>query len=326
MSPRHLMTLAAAAALFVHCAPIALAQDAAGPKKVPAEAEQDPNAGPKADPDADPKQDPEGDPKADPNAGPNADPKTGKPKTPERPKDKVIKVFLKNGNLISGYALGGVIYERAVELASTAKTDKGATGAAAAMMKRQEAYEPVKDKKAAGAGVRIWYPNNVKGYQFIPYTQVLQVEMGRTLSAAEQKALFADIRTKEKKLTEARLKMIESNNAKTAAILAARAALAEEQIAKAKGVSVEDDRKRRTDMLQKFPPSAGWGAARRAEIDRKLAVLGQPPTAQEQEFLRIYADWKVAYDEAKKIGVIPEAATPGEKEDDPKPDDGSDAK
>ena len=95
MPNRTLISLTAGFALVAFLAPAARAQDP-GAKKAPAKV-QDPKAK---------------DPKA---KDPKADGKKPVKKKP-RPRDKVIKVFLKNNNLITGYALSGVLFERPVQL------------------------------------------------------------------------------------------------------------------------------------------------------------------------------------------------------------------
>ncbi|MCI0339638.1 MAG: hypothetical protein L0216_00570 [Planctomycetales bacterium] len=233
----------------------------------------------------------------------------GEKKPVERPPVE-IRVITKKGDVVSGYAFRGVLFEKEVSVATSA-----AKGGEA---KRQDAYVEVKDKAEPGAGIRVWYVNNVKGFLFIRYAQIEKVELGRTLGPAEKQALFNEIEAKEKFLSE-REEQIRLERADQERKLAdMKRALAEEDLARKKGVPVGEDRKKRAELLQKFPPSEdtvnGWNQARKLAIETKFTRLGTVPAAQEQEFLRVYPDWVKAVAEAKQVGYTPpaEAAPAGE--------------
>ncbi len=216
-----------------------------------------------------------------------------------------IRVITKKGDVVSGYAFRGVLVEKEVAVA-TAATKGGEA-------KRQEAYVEVKDKTEPGAGIRVWYVNNVKGFIFIRYSLIERVEESRTLSPAEKQALFNEIEAKEKFLSE-REEQIRLERADQERKLAdMKRALAEEELARKKGVPVGEDRKKRAELLQKFPPGEdpvnGWNAARKAAIDTKFIRLGIVPSPQEQEFLRVYSDWAKAAAEARQVGYTPPAET-----------------
>jgi hypothetical protein len=221
------------------------------------------------------------------------------------PKDRVVAVHLKNGNIVRGYALDSRLFERELRV-TAAQAERGA-------FKAQEAYEAVKDAKVPGAGIRVWYPNNAQGFVFIAYTQIEKVDAGRVLTRAEQDALFATIRAKEARIAQAAAKLRAESAQKDAAEEALRRAMIEESIARSKGVTVDDDRKKRDALLLRFPPgegAEGWNAARKSSIERKLTVLGIIPSADEQEFVKAYKDWAQAKSEAEQLGWKPPAATP----------------
>lgn len=272
---RHLARGLAAAGLLAAATGVALAQGEAPPKPAPVPA---------------------------PPAPATDKPTPDKPAEPARKADLEVRVFLKNGNLIAGYALEGVLLEKQVNVVGSTGRDGKVT--------RQESFVRAKTETEEGAGIRVWYPNNAKGYQFVLYTQVAKVEVGRALTPAEQEALFKDIRLKEAALTAAGEALRKAEVEKIAALAESRRAMAEEAIAKRKGVSVDEDRKRRADILKRFPPGEGdkaWNAERRAAIQRKLAVLGIPPSTEENEFIRVFGDWQKAVAEAKEIGLTPAA-------------------
>jgi len=50
------------------------------------------------------------------------------------------------------------------------------------------------------------------------------------------------------------------------------------------------------DLLEKYPPSEGWGPEKVFEITRKRIVLGLNPFGKEKTFLEDYKEWKKAYD------------------------------
>jgi hypothetical protein len=64
-------------------------------------------------------------------------------------------------------------------------------------------------------------------------------------------------------------------------------------------------------LLEKFPPTEGWVPNRVKQIEWRKWSLDLFPNAQEKEFLKVYADWKTAYDEWKEAN--PEAAAEAEK-------------
>jgi len=64
-------------------------------------------------------------------------------------------------------------------------------------------------------------------------------------------------------------------------------------------------------LLEKFPPTEGWVPNRVKLIEWRKWSLDLFPNAQEKEFLKVYSDWKTAYDEWKEAN--PEAAAEAEK-------------
>ena len=52
----------------------------------------------------------------------------------------------------------------------------------------------------------------------------------------------------------------------------------------------------REDLLEKYPPSEGWGPEKAFEITRKRIALGLNPFGKEKTFLQDYDEWKALYD------------------------------
>lgn len=59
----------------------------------------------------------------------------------------------------------------------------------------------------------------------------------------------------------------------------------------------------REDLLEKYPPSEGWGPEKAFEITRKRIVLGLNPFGKDKTFLQDYDEWKAAYN-AKRAEQI----------------------
>lgn len=205
--------------------------------------------------------------------------------------DKSIIVYLKNGSTIEGIARKGVLSEKRVRVRM--KGEK----------KVETLYLQVPSTEK-DAGVRVWYINNIDGFTFLPYGLIdpeQGVEVVRSLTPKESEDIFKDIKRKEEELLAAEKKAKAEEDRMETERAATEKALREARIAKQKGMDVEEARKKRKELLGKFPPSEGWSKEKLAEIRRKWIVLHIPPSAKEREFLALFEKWQTAKREQEQI-------------------------
>lgn len=191
-----------------------------------------------------------------------------------------VSISLTNGGLMYGVVLQGNLYEK-LSKRDFARTDSW---------------------KSPGAGLRLWYVNDQKGYVFIPYKDILEVSRVKLLTEEEMKRIFERIAKKEEETRKAREKAAEELEKKKAE---------EEEQAKEEGLKKKEEEGAKADAMKKiiderlslfnkFHPDKGWTPEKRKYIKWRGPVIGTFPNKEEQEFLDHYDDWFVVYKEWKE--------------------------
>jgi hypothetical protein len=167
-----------------------------------------------------------------------------------------------------------------------------------------------------GAGIRLWYTSGARNYVFVPFAdfadyQVLQRISADELAQLESQLQMEEARRAERLAAAARAATGKAAGAEVPAPDGAPAAPGQESDqggakdtpadpatpatgpAGAGGVETEQQRAW-FQLLQDYPPAAGWNRQRRDEISRRLAVVGAKPSEHEQRFVTGFADWEKA--------------------------------
>lgn len=217
-----------------------------------------------------------------------------------------VLVRLKNGNRLRGVVREGRFHER---LDGTRFVVVGAE-------------DPM-------AGLRLWYTGGPGSFAFLPYADIQEVKVQEQITALQLRQLeLAQERLRQQQQQGDAEQPPEAGgqpvppDAPGAAAEPAPAQPAETEPAKVRGdakaetdVTAEakeqqqKEQQRMYALLQEYPPSEGWGEARKGELERRFVVVGARPNAREQRFLDIYADWHKA---AVALGALaaPGAAPP----------------
>ncbi|MFN0206339.1 MAG: hypothetical protein ACKVS6_08485 [Planctomycetota bacterium] len=182
-----------------------------------------------------------------------------------------VQVILKNGQKLSGVVKNHRYAERADGFNFTAT-----------------------EKTAAEAGVRIWFANAGQNYLFVKYKDIDSLKTVARVSDLEVRELEEKIYQEAK---AAREKEIEERTAELAQKAAARKAEAdsEEKAAEdAKKKEFEKTKKAAVTkaqiLMNRFPPSQGWGEEKKKEIIAKKANHIYPEP-EETAFLKSYDEW-----------------------------------
>lgn len=159
--------------------------------------------------------------------------------------------------------------------------------------------------KEPGAGVRLWYTTGVRNYVFIPFSQFAEYEVLQRLSQDDLDQI------------ERELQREEASRGAGPAIPAAPAAEpratepakdagkepkdkdAQDKETKGKdgapaGDAQQDPTKVWFQLLQSYPPTAGWNEKKRDEIMRRKVVIGATPSETEMKFVEKFAEWQKA--------------------------------
>lgn len=210
-----------------------------------------------------------------------------------------VQVRLKNGNRLLGVVKDSHIIQRA------------------------DGYRFVKtDARDPGAGIRLWYYNNSNSFIFLPFDSLQDYQVKERLSTAQVLAIETQI-TEEQRRKEAeqkaeqeaqRLREIagegeppsgeetpagetppvepQGETGKPAPKEAGGAGEAGGKETPAEAAQKEEARL--LQLLRDYPPADGWSEQRKGEISRRFAVTGSRPTAHEQRFVEVFADWQKA--------------------------------
>ncbi|HZN38257.1 MAG TPA: hypothetical protein VFD82_05605 [Planctomycetota bacterium] len=182
--------------------------------------------------------------------------------------------------------------------------------------------------KEQGAGIRLWYTTGVRNYVFIPFSQFAEYEVLQRLSQEDLEEIERELQREE---------------ASRAGAAAAPAAPAVEPRTGEQGKDAKDKESKDKDakdkegkgdtagkdaapnseqeqtrawfqLVQAYPPTAGWNATKRDEIMRRKVVIGATPSESEMRFVEKFAEWQKACAhfgvEATPKPAEPEAAEP----------------
>lgn len=162
-----------------------------------------------------------------------------------------------------------------------------------------------------GAGIRVWYHDNKNSYVFLPFLDIAEYKVQERLTTEQllaiEEAVVAEerIQAEEKARQEAAEKQAgegeptdpqkkgpEENGKSGESKPGETKPPAGETGAVTPKVPVDDGKL--LELLREFPPADGWGEERRALIVQRRVAVNIAPTAQEQRFLDVFADWEKA--------------------------------
>lgn len=199
-----------------------------------------------------------------------------------------VLVRLKNGNRLVGVVKDGKLVERidGLRFVEAAAGDDG-------------------------AGIRIWYTAGTRNFVFVPFKDFANYEIVQQLSNEQVQQIEKELgmdRGKSDPATPAGA----PNGAKPATP-AGEPVAGEAKGADGKTTATDEQQKLWFDLLQAYPPTAGWGPERRDEIKNRFVVVGSQPSAAEKRFVDEYEQWSKA---CAYFGVTPagkaKAATPAD--------------
>lgn len=153
-----------------------------------------------------------------------------------------------------------------------------------------------------GAGIRVWYTAGTRNFVFVPFAdfaeyeivqqltneQVLQIERELGMDRGKQAA-------KPEAPGEGGGKPAEAGGGQPAGAATGKPAAAADKPS-------DEQQKLWFDLLQAYPPTTGWGLARRDEIKRRFVVVGSQPSETELRFVDQYDEWTKA---CAHFGVTP---------------------
>jgi hypothetical protein len=205
-----------------------------------------------------------------------------------------VTVRLKNGNRLKGVVKDGRLVERVEGLRFV----------------QAEANEE-------GAGIRVWYFDNSNNYVFLPFVDIsdyrVQAKLTTQQLAALEQQLTEDARRKQELEQLERSRQAgdgsgappegtpgegtpptpgqepkppepappDANNSGAGGKPPTEGKLTEEQA-------------KLFQLLQEYPPQAGWNAQKRDEIKRRMVTVGAKPSAAELRFVEVFDDWQKA--------------------------------
>ena len=194
-------------------------------------------------------------------------------------------------------------------------------------------YIPSADRKARGAGIRVFYAMGLNGFIFVPYSTVDEIEFRGTLTEAEGLELAKSLKNENDRAEKERAAAAAEMELKKAAAVAAaedkaaaEKAAAEKPAPKPEEVTpsigggkqsdplaaIEDSNRMFNirELLKRFPP-AEWKPSRLDEIKRRAIILNIYPSGEESAFMEKYDLWLEGYELWKKAqevsGKKPEA-------------------
>lgn len=192
-----------------------------------------------------------------------------------------VRVNLRSGRSVEGVVLAKGVWERRDHVngwTAAARTDRG-------------------------AGVRLWWTNDLDGFQFVTEREVQEMRTLGTVSADEAKEVAKRRNAAVDRTLKARAKQEKEQAKEDAAAEQAKSLVAEVEKAKqeaqvaaladAKRKQDESKAKRWAELLAKYPP-AKWSEDLPQEIERRKTTLHLFPSEAEVEFLKVYDEWREA--------------------------------
>jgi hypothetical protein len=150
-------------------------------------------------------------------------------------------------------------------------------------------------------GVRLWYVGSSNGYMFIEASDITSIRGLGALESSDSGRIATSINGNERRAEKERILIRDYRSAVGNEYI--RNAFAD-RMAETVKVGVEAQAKAYGDLLAKFPPSR-WSVDTPVEIERRRRDANIQPTAEEQEFLRSYDDWRVALQVWKSVVISP---------------------
>lgn len=150
-------------------------------------------------------------------------------------------------------------------------------------------------------GIRIWYFQNTRGFIFIPYSDVSELRVMRSLSYRDSKELFKDIEDREKRLLEGEKKAKTEEAEREAVQAEFEEANRAKELAERKGLDEAEAAKwleRVKALVEKFPPDKGWDSDRKSNIMVRM-IQGINPSEEEKEFYKVFDEWEKAVQDYK---------------------------
>jgi hypothetical protein len=155
-----------------------------------------------------------------------------------------------------------------------------------------------------GAGVRLWWVNDLDGFMFVPATEILELRVLGTITN-EQSQESAKRRRESSERAEAERDRIDQAKDQAEDTQAqAKFLLAEVEKARREATAMalvdqqkKDDvakAKRWAELLSRFPPDK-WTLETPKEIDKRRTVMHVFPNDDEIEFLKAFDEWKEAW-------------------------------
>lgn len=162
--------------------------------------------------------------------------------------------------------------------------------------------------KEPGAGIRLWYTTGVRNYIFIPFSQFAEYEVLQRVSQEELEEMERELQREEASRGAA------AATPAAPATEPARAADPDKDAGKQpkdKGAKDKDGKgkdeagkdaaageqeqtRQWFQLVQAYPPTAGWNEKKRDEIMRRKVVIGATPSEVEMKFVEKYAEWQKA--------------------------------
>ena len=204
-----------------------------------------------------------------------------------------VAVRLKNDNILRGVVKDGKLVERVDGLRFV----------------DAQAKEP-------GAGVRLWYTTGVRNYIFIPFSQFAEYEVLQRLSQSDLEGIERELQRQETSRGAAVPAAPAAEPARTGeqGKDAGKDAKVKDEAGKDAAPDAQQDQtKAWFQLVQAYPPTAGWNEKKRDEIMRRKVVIGATPSESELRFVEKFAEWQKACAhfgvEASPKPAEPEAST-----------------
>lgn len=145
-----------------------------------------------------------------------------------------------------------------------------------------------------GAGIRVWYTSGVRNFVFVPFRELAEYEIIQQLTNEQVLQIENEMQRNQGKTPAPGDAAAKPGDEAKPAEPATAAAGGEPAKAGAVQAVDKEHQKAWFDLVQAYPPAAGWGPARRDEIKRRFVVLGTKPSAVEQRFADQYDEWAKA--------------------------------
>ena len=166
------------------------------------------------------------------------------------------------------------------------------------------------------AGIRLWYVFGTNSYIFLPLELVKRIETVATLSDLEVKELdkkMEEDAARSKAEQDARLSALRALQEQQAADHELIASLQNLARLEEEALAAKEQVAKMRELLAKFPPEKGWVPEKLIQIRTRI-VNDVFPSPEEREFVKVYEDWKKAYEAAQSGALGPAASRPAREE------------